>query len=73
MASTHDHDLVILMNAIGTSCKLITSAVQRAGVAKLYGLAGEVNSTGDDQKNDFTMILESLFDRQNDGQTCTHI
>jgi fructose-1,6-bisphosphatase I len=24
--------------------------VSRAGVAKLYGLAGEVNSTGDDQK-----------------------
>lgn len=41
MASTHDHDLVILLNAIATSCKLITSAVQRAGVAKLYGLAGE--------------------------------
>lgn len=50
MANTHDHDLVILLNAIATSCKLITSAVQRAGVAKLYGLAGEVNSTGDDQK-----------------------
>jgi fructose-1,6-bisphosphatase I len=50
MASTHDHDLVILLNAIATSCKIITSAVQRAGVAKLYGLAGEVNSTGDDQK-----------------------
>lgn len=50
MASTRDRDLVILMNAIATSCKLITSAVQRAGVAKLYGLAGEVNSTGDDQK-----------------------
>jgi fructose-1,6-bisphosphatase I len=50
MASTHDHDLVILMNAISTACKLITSAVQRAGIARLYGLAGEVNSTGDDQK-----------------------
>lgn len=50
MASTHDHDLVILMNAIATSCKLITSAVQRAGIASLYGLAGETNSTGDDQK-----------------------
>jgi fructose-1,6-bisphosphatase I len=50
MASTHDHDLVILLNTIAISCKLITSAVQRAGVAKLYGLAGEVNSTGDDQK-----------------------
>jgi fructose-1,6-bisphosphatase I len=50
MANTHDHDLVILLNSIAISCKLITSAVQRAGVAKLYGLAGEVNSTGDDQK-----------------------
>lgn len=65
MASTHDHDLVILLNAIATSCKLITSAVQRAGIAKLYGLAGEVNSTGDDQKkldvlsND--MMINALF------------
>lgn len=50
MASTKDHELVILMNAIATSCKLITSAVQRAGIAHLYGLAGEMNSTGDDQK-----------------------
>lgn len=50
MANTQDHELVILLNAIATSCKLITSAVQRAGVAKLYGLAGEINSTGDDQK-----------------------
>ncbi|GAX25944.1 fructose-1,6-bisphosphatase I [Fistulifera solaris] len=50
MSQTNDHDLVILLNALAISCKLITSAVQRAGVAKLYGLAGEVNSTGDDQK-----------------------
>jgi len=50
MQNTRDVDLVILLNALATSFKLITSAVQRAGVAKLYGLAGEVNSTGDDQK-----------------------
>mmetsp|Transcript_19297 Transcript_19297/g.18546 ORF Transcript_19297/g.18546 Transcript_19297/m.18546 type:complete len:344 (-) Transcript_19297:128-1159(-) len=50
MRESRDHELVILMNAIGISCKLICSAVQRAGVASLYGLAGEVNSTGDDQK-----------------------
>mmetsp|Transcript_13356 Transcript_13356/g.19100 ORF Transcript_13356/g.19100 Transcript_13356/m.19100 type:complete len:343 (-) Transcript_13356:485-1513(-) len=50
MGNTRDSDLVVLMNALATSCKLITSAVNRAGVAKLYGLAGEVNSTGDDQK-----------------------
>jgi fructose-1,6-bisphosphatase len=71
MASTHDHDLVILLNAIATSCKLITSAVQRAGVAKLYGLAGEVNSTGDEQKkldvlsND--MMINAL---KNSGVCC---
>jgi len=50
MDMTRDNDLVILLNAIATSCKLITSAVTRAGIAQLYGLAGEVNSTGDDQK-----------------------
>jgi len=65
MASTHDHDLVILLNAIATSCKLITSAVQRAGIAKLYGLAGEVNSTGDDQKKldvlSHDMMINALF------------
>jgi len=50
MANTRDHEMVILMTAISTSCKLIASAVRRAGIARLYGLAGEVNSTGDDQK-----------------------
>jgi len=50
MANSRDTDLVILMSALATSFKLITSAVNRAGVAKLYGLAGEINSTGDDQK-----------------------
>jgi fructose-1,6-bisphosphatase I len=50
MKNTKDMELVILMNAIATSCKCIATAVNRAGIASLYGLAGEVNSTGDDQK-----------------------
>jgi len=50
MSQTKDSELVLLLNALATSFKLIASAVRRAGVAKLYGLAGEVNSTGDDQK-----------------------
>lgn len=50
MESTKDHELTILLNCLATSCKLISSAVSRAGVHQLYGLAGEVNSTGDDQK-----------------------
>lgn len=48
--NTKDPELVLLLNALATSFKLIASAVGRAGVAQLYGLAGEVNSTGDDQK-----------------------
>ena len=58
MQQTRDTDLAILMNALATSFKLIASAVNRAGVAKLYGLAGEVevNSTGDDQKKLDVMI-----------------
>lgn len=71
MASTHDHDLVILMNAIGTSCKLITSAVQRAGIASLYGLAGEVNSTGDDQKKLDVMSNDMMINAlKNSGVCC---
>jgi fructose-1,6-bisphosphatase I len=50
MLNTKSMDLCILMNAIATSSKCIASAVQRAGIASLYGLAGEMNSTGDDQK-----------------------
>jgi|Transcript_15702 fructose-1,6-bisphosphatase I len=71
MASTNDHDLVILMNAIGTSCKLITSAVQRAGIASLYGLAGEVNSTGDDQKKLDVMSNDMMINAlKNSGVCC---
>ena len=51
MKNSKDPELVLLLNSLATSFKLIASAVGRAGVAQLYGLAGEVNSTGDDQKN----------------------
>ena len=50
MKNTKDAELVILLNSLATSFKLIASAVGRAGVAQLYGLAGEVNTTGDEQK-----------------------
>lgn len=71
MASTNDHDLVILLNAMATSCKLITSAVQRAGVHKLYGLAGEVNSTGDDQKKLDVLSNEMMINAlRNSGVCC---
>jgi len=60
MTHTKDADLVILMDAIATACKLIATAVKRAGIAQLYGLAGEVNSTGDDQKKLDVMSNEMM-------------
>lgn len=71
MASTHDHDLVILLNAIGTSCKCIAAAVQRAGVASLYGLAGEVNSTGDDQKKLDVMSNDMMINALKNSGVCS--
>lgn len=71
MQQSHDHDLVILMNAIATSCKLITAAVQRAGVAKLYGLAGEVNSTGDDQKKLDVMSNDMMINALVNSGVCS--
>ncbi len=44
---TQDKDLAILMSAIAISCKSITRAVRKAGIAGLYGLAGTENTTGD--------------------------
>eukprot|EP01035_Chromulina_nebulosa_P021702 gene21702-28085_t len=50
MKATRDSDFVILLNAIQTSCKLISRSVRKAGIAGLYGQAGSENATGDSQK-----------------------
>jgi len=71
MTNTRDADLVILMNSIATSCKLITSAMNRAGVAKLYGLAGEVNSTGDDQKKLDVMSNDMMINALVNSGVCS--
>jgi fructose-1,6-bisphosphatase I len=49
--NTHgDQQLAMLMNAIQHACKVCCDAIMKAGPKGLYGLAGEQNSTGDDQK-----------------------
>ncbi len=50
MNRTKDADFVILMNAISTACKLVSRSTRKAGIAGLYGVAGTVNSTDDEQK-----------------------
>jgi fructose-1,6-bisphosphatase I len=43
-------DLTLLLSAVQLACKVIESCVRRAGIAKLYGLAGDQNVQGEDQK-----------------------
>merc|ERR1712176_457724 len=43
----------------------------RAGVAKLYGLAGEVNSTGDDQKKLDVMSNEMMINALVNSGVCS--
>jgi len=43
-------DLTQLLTALMTSIKACSNAVRKAGIAKLLGVAGQTNATGDDQK-----------------------
>jgi fructose-1,6-bisphosphatase I len=53
-------ELTQLLNAILTAVKAIQSAVRKAGISKLYGLAGNTNTTGDDQKK-LDVLSDELF------------
>ncbi|BFZ54758.1 Fructose-1,6-bisphosphatase [Savitreella phatthalungensis] len=53
-------DFTILMNAIQFTCKVIAHNIRRANLLSLGGLAGAVNSTGDDQKK-LDIISNDIF------------
>jgi len=53
-------ELTILLNALLTAIKACAAAVRKAGIAKLYGLAGSANTTGDDQKK-LDVLANELF------------
>jgi len=50
MSNTKDMELTILMAQLGLACKATSRACAKAGIAGLFGMAGEQNSSGDDQK-----------------------
>ncbi|KAL4700517.1 hypothetical protein H8959_014521 [Pygathrix nigripes] len=61
-------ELTQLLNSLCTAVKAISSAVRKAGIAHLYGIAGSTNVTGDQVKkldvlsNDLVMnMLKSSF------------
>jgi fructose-1,6-bisphosphatase I len=53
-------DLTQLMNAILTAVKAISSAVRRAGIAQLYGMAGNTNIQGEEVKK-LDVLANDLF------------
>ena len=53
-------DLTIVLNAIQTAGKSISSAIRRAGLQGLYGLHGSTNATGDDVKK-LDIISNEIF------------
>jgi fructose-1,6-bisphosphatase I len=53
-------DLTQLMTAILAAVKAVSSAVRKAGIAKLYGIAGNTNVTGDEVKK-LDVFANDLF------------
>lgn len=53
-------DLTQLMNSILSAVKAISSAVRKAGIAKLYGIAGETNVQGEEVKK-LDVLSNQLF------------
>merc|ERR1740121_3190223 len=48
--SKGDKQMAMLMTSIGHASKVVANAIEKAGPAGLYGLAGSENATGDDVK-----------------------
>ncbi|XP_031563769.1 fructose-1,6-bisphosphatase 1-like [Actinia tenebrosa] len=53
-------DLTQLLNAIMTAVKATSSAVRKAGIARLYGIAGDTNVSGDAQQK-LDVMANELF------------
>ncbi|CAH3042307.1 unnamed protein product [Porites lobata] len=53
-------DLTQLLNAICCAIKAVSSAVRKAGIAQLYGIAGDTNVSGDQQQK-LDVMANELF------------
>ncbi|XP_063215946.1 fructose-1,6-bisphosphatase 1 [Bacillus rossius redtenbacheri] len=53
-------DLTQLLNSIQTAVKAVSSAVRKAGIAKLYGIAGSTNVQGEEVKK-LDVLSNELF------------
>ncbi|KAL5173598.1 Fructose-1,6-bisphosphatase, cytosolic [Glycine soja] len=64
-------DFTILLSHIVLGCKFVCSAVSKAGLAKLIGLAGETNVQGEEQKK-LDVLSNEVFIKAliSSGRTC---
>ncbi|CAL4972963.1 unnamed protein product [Urochloa decumbens] len=64
-------DFTILLSHIVFGCKFVASAVNKAGLAKLIGLAGETNVQGEEQKK-LDVLSNEVFIKAlvSSGRTC---
>ncbi|XP_059631611.1 fructose-1,6-bisphosphatase, cytosolic-like [Cornus florida] len=64
-------DFTILLSHIVLGCKFVCTAVNKAGLAKLLGLAGETNVQGEDQKK-LDVLSNEVFVKAlvSSGRTC---
>ncbi|XP_047175378.1 fructose-1,6-bisphosphatase, cytosolic-like [Vigna umbellata] len=64
-------DFTILLNHIVLGCKFVCSSVNKAGLAKLIGLAGETNIQGEEQKK-LDVLSNEVFIKAlvSSGRTC---
>ncbi|CAL5185434.1 unnamed protein product [Lathyrus oleraceus] len=64
-------DFSILLSHIVLGCKFVCSAVNKAGLAKLIGLAGETNVQGEEQKK-LDVLSNDVFIKalKSSGRTC---
>jgi len=61
----------LLLTSIQTACKYISSKVRKAGIANLYGMAGNSNSTGDDQKKLDVLANDVFINVLKSSQKCS--
>jgi len=64
-------DFTILLSHIVLGCKFVAAAVNKAGLAKLIGLAGETNVQGEEQKK-LDVLSNEVFVKAlvSSGRTC---
>ncbi|XP_072038306.1 fructose-1,6-bisphosphatase 1-like [Amphiura filiformis] len=64
-------EMTQLLNSLVTAIKAIANAVKRAGIAKLMGIAGSTNTTGDEQKKLDVLSNDLFINQLKSSYTCS--